>query len=167
MPETRKKRLTKKALILLVLGGTAWFLIRQEEAAIPVPPPSPASQSQSALAPPRPQGDQERIAPEFMPAPFEDRMIRLPEPGAPPPSQTASLCSEENENRMKALVSRGSGQQFVVDSAAWRSSLTSTRAGIASWVSLCEGDGGAIDIVASGSGLLLATYHTQTGLHEY
>ena len=155
----------KKALGLLVLGATAWFLISRED--VPAPPRSAPSQPQAALAPARVDGGQQPIAPEYMPAPFEDRMIRRPEPGTPPSSQTASLCSDENGDRMKALVSRGGGRQFVVDSVTWRSSLASTRAGIASWVSLCEGDGGAIDIIASGSGLLLATYDTQSGLREH
>jgi len=166
MPESSQRQgREKRVLALLALGIAAWFFIGREDA--PAPPESAPSRPQTALAPPRAEAPQQPIAPEDMPAPFEGRMIRKPEPGAPQPSQTASLCSDENGNRMKALVSRSSGRQFAVDSAAWRLSLASTRAGIASWASLCEGDGGAIDIVASGSGLLLATYDTQSGLREH
>ncbi len=167
MPETPKRRI-KGFLGLFIFCAAAWLLISREE--VPAPEPTAAtpahSELQAALAPARIGRAEPPLPPEYMPAPFEDRMIRRPEPGAPRPSQTASLCSEENGERMKALVSRGSDRQFVVDPAAWRASLASTRAGIASWVSLCEGDGGTIDIIASGSGQFLATYDAQSGLRE-
>ena len=84
----------------------------------------------------------------------------------PPQSQTAAFCADENWSQMDVLVSPGEAGEFRVDAVAWNRTLTVTRAGIASWVSTCKGDGQAVRILAANTGVLLATYDADSGLRE-
>jgi hypothetical protein len=102
-----------------------------------------------------------------MPPPFEDRMIRKPDPSEPVPSQTEAFCASEKWSRMDLAVSQSDGGEFRVDRAAWDRTMTSSRAGIASWISTCKLDGASVRIVAEGSGALVATYDPQSGLRSH
>ena len=143
-------------LCTLALAGGVWLLLDA----------GTCSESTEQLDPPRVAESPPPIPPEHMPPPFGDRMIRKPDPMEPAASQTAAFCADENWSRMDVRVSPGEAGEFRVDPALWNRRLTSTRAGIASWMSLCKGDGQAVRIVAADSGVLLATYDASSGLRE-
>jgi hypothetical protein len=155
MPEAKTSGLAAVLFTLAIAGGV-WLLLRSDTSSEPATPRVSARVGET-LAP---------IPPEHMPPPFEERMIRKPDPMEPAPSQTAAFCSDENWGRLNALVSQGEGGEFRVDAALWNRSLGSSRAGIASWMSYCKSDGQAVRIVAADSGALLATYDPESGLRS-
>ncbi len=107
------------------------------------------------------------IPPEHMPAPFAEREVRRPDPDAAPVSQLAAFCADENWIRLSESPLRPTpaGQRTLgVDAAAWHRTLSSTRAGLASWMSQCQGGGGTVEIVANSTGEWLATYDPREGL---
>lgn len=156
-------RLLQASLALLfvlaaaaLLGGLPWTTSGRKD---PREAIGPAQQTE--LAP--------RIPPEPGPPPFGERGIRLPDPGAPPVSETAALCDESNWARLSETglrpTSEGAGV-FQVDADAWSRALASARAGLASWMSQCQRDGGPIVIVTQTTGERLATYDPEQGLRS-
>ena len=126
-----------------------------------------ASAQDAAVAPPRSAPAPPAIPPEHMPPPFADRNVRLPEPGAPTPSETAAFCAEGNWSRLSESDLRptpGEDGTLGVDADVWNRTLTATRAGIASWMSQCQANGGRVLIVANTTGDWLATYDPREGL---
>ncbi len=138
----------------LAFAGGVWLLLEADS----------TSEPPARLAPARVAERAREIPPEHMPPPFADRVIPKPDAMEHVPSKTAAFCAEKNWNRMEILVSPGDAGEFRVDLAAWNRSLTGTRAGIASWMSYCKGDGRTVRIVAADSGVLLATYDPSSGL---
>jgi hypothetical protein len=152
----RSPALTAAAVLVVAAGAVALQQINGSEPGL-VAAPS-ASRAADTPAP---------IPPEHMPPPFGDRGIRLPDPGAPPASETAAFCDESNWTRLSESELRpsidGEGV-FRVDATAWDRALAGSRAGLASWMSQCQRDGGPIVIVAHVTGERLATYDPGSGL---
>jgi len=146
------------AVVLAVLTAAAL------QAADQAPPPRRDAVERAALAPPRLRTNPEPIAAEFQPAPFPPRDIRLPEPGEAPPSETAAFCDEGNWSRLDLDATPTGGGAFRVDAAAWDRALSGTRAGLASFLSLCRADGGTDTLVAARTDETLATYDPEAGL---
>ncbi len=100
----------------------------------------------------------------FMPPPFGERNIDFMAEGEPPRSETANYCADANWSRMDLLIGRRDDGAFRVDEAAWDRELTSSKAGLANWMSQCHEQGAEIKIVAAKSGQSLATYDPRSGL---
>jgi hypothetical protein len=94
------------------------------------------------------------------------RRIEMPQPGAAPPGPRAAFCDERHWSRTGVDVFDNGGGEFLVDQQAWESRLTTTRAGLASWMSECRRGGESVTIVARGSGAVLATYDPRSGLRS-
>lgn len=70
----------------------------------------------------------------------------------------AEFCDDEHWSRVDWLIREIRDGELLVDDEAWARQGASTRAGIASWVSKCHLDGGAVRVVGAASGRQLAAF---------
>jgi len=150
--------------VLLAVLALAIVVAAALLAAGDAPTPRADPVERSAISPPRLRTEPEPIPVEFMPAPFPSRNVQRPDPRQPPPSETAAYCDERNWSRLDLGTTRVRNGEFRVDEAAWNRALTETKAGLASFLSLCHADGGTITLIAAVSGETLASYHPASGL---
>jgi hypothetical protein len=113
--------------------------------------------SDAALA----SAEQSRFPAEMMPTVLKRREIHKLTTN---PNWRESFCDERSWSSLPFEVSIGSEGEFFVDVNEWEHTGSSTRAGLASWISECQGGGQAIRILATGAGTLLAEYDSSSGL---
>ena len=77
-----------------------------------------------------------------------------------------AFCDETNWSGLDLEIEAGSDGDFFIDGEGWEHTPTSTRVGLASFISECRGDGQPIRIRAAGEGALLAEYHASSGLRS-
>ncbi len=165
-------------VVLGLLGVGAIALLRSAPEPVPVPnaarvpvapaEPIEATKASSEAKQPIEVASNTTLAPEppdiFLPVPFPGRDIRLPEPGAPKPSETVAYCDDANWRNTDIIVERPAAGVFAVDESTWQRTPAGTRAGLASWMSQCHRTGAPIEIVSASTGAVLATYDVWEGL---
>lgn len=152
------RRRIRLVIMSVVLASVGLLFVRYDvESTSPATPPL-ESEADVAVEAKRPT--------ELLPAPFKERSMLPPVEGEPRPSETAAFCDEANWLRLDVIVERTQQGAFAVEEKMWNAALTSSRVGIASWMSRCHEAGAPIEIVSAASGDLLASYDLESGLRS-
>ena len=77
-----------------------------------------------------------------------------------------AFCDEHNWSGLGFRISSNSDAEFLVDAKEWARTMSSTRVGLASWMSECRGGGQPIRILDALEGTILAEYHASSGLRS-
>lgn len=152
------RRRVKVVLMSAFLASASLLFVRHDvESTSPATPPL---ESEADIA------GETKPPTELLPAPFKERSMLPPVEGEPQPFEAAAFCDEANWLRLDVIVERTQQGAFAVEEKMWNAALTSSRVGIASWMSRCHEAGAPIKIVSASSGDLLASYAAGSGLRS-